>query len=367
MERPLIDPVNRFNGDWFTRNEQKLDPTDAERAMIRASFGETRSRWATNPNIAKMAEVLRDDPDVLDRIGQRLLNTIIGTVGGGPAITFLLKHGVPFDMPLDVYNQMHEAAWANAQDSLAALFEAGVVDATIIAREKPHTGWPSNITLMFWPAHQGRVELAKTLIKYGVGKHYEEEMVGNGERGATVLQETSAPPRLGSVEDHHEIARLLIKDGAYYDIGSACGLNDIERVKVLLEEDPNRVGAKLQYDMTPLHWAARADADEIVKLLLECNGIDVDALTGSHRTPLQLAAETNAANSITLLGEAGADLNTQDKKGRTPLHRATYEGKVAATEALLAQGADPTITNKNGKTAFQIARKEARFFKKEPI
>ena len=67
---------------------------------------------------------------------------------------------------------------------------------------------------------------------------------------------------------------------------------------------------------------------------------------------------------IRLLARHGADLNTQDRKGRTPLHRATYEGCVAAAEALLEAGADPTVLNRNGRTAFEIARKEAKHFRK---
>ena len=58
---------------------------------------------------------------------------------------------------------------------------------------------------------------------------------------------------------------------------------------------------------------------------------------------------------------------TQDNygKGRTPLHRATplHEGCVEAAEALHAVGADPTVLNKSGKTAFEIARKDAKYFK----
>ena len=66
---------------------------------------------------------------------------------------------------------------------------------------------------------------------------------------------------------------------------------------------------------------------------------------------------------IRLFARHGADLNSQDKKGRTPLHRATYEGCVEAAEALLAVGADATVLNRNGKTAFEIARKDAKYFK----
>ena len=101
---------------------------------------------------------------------------------------------------------------------------------------------------------------------------------------------------------------------------------------------------------------------QCAEMLLE-GGALVNPLNKARRTPLQLAAEANRADMIRLIAQHNADLNTQDRKGRTPLHRATYEGCVEAAEALLEAGADPTVLNKNGKTAFQIARKDAKYFK----
>ena len=360
-----MDPVSRFLGDFFTRNEPKPNLSDAERQLIIAAIGENpANRWDGSANAERMAEILNDDPTVLDNIATRLLNTIIGIRGCGPAIKFLLDHDVPFSMVQDEYNQMHEGGWAGAVDSLQALFQSGVVDATCVSVEKPHLGWPGNISLMYWAAYQGSVDMTKLLLKYGAGIHHELQMTSNGERGATSLQETAAPPKQGSREEHLAVAKLLIADGAYYDMGAACGMNDVKRVNALLNEDAANASNPLSFDMTPLHWAARAGAEEVTRILLSCD-VDVDARNQSHRTPLQLAAEMNESTVIELIAEAGADLNTQDKKGRTPLHRATYEGQVAAAEALLAQGADPMVTNKSGKTAFQIARKDAKFFKKQ--
>ena len=228
--------------------------------------------------------------------------------------------------------------------------------------ESPHLGWPDNISLMYWAAYRGSVDMATLLIKYGVGKHHELRMGSNGERGETSLQEAVSPPKIGTVEQHLTVAKLLIDDGAYYDIGSASALDDVSRVEELLKEDLSLAQKSLEFDMTALHWSARAGATATTQLLLDRNA-DPNALNRSQRAPVQLAAEMDQANIVALLASAGADLNTQDKKGRTPLHRATYEGMVGAAEALLENGADPNITNKKGKTAFEIARKDAKIFK----
>ncbi len=358
----VVDPIRRFQSDFFHRDEPHHELSEPERGMIIAAIGVSPGQWQGFPNPQRMSEILSQHPRVLETIGPRLLNTIIGMKGCGPAIAFLLEHNVPFRMAQDVYNTMHEAAWADAVDSLQALFEAGVVDATCVSVKKPHVGWPDNISLMYWAAYRGSVPLTSLLIKYGVGKHHELRIKSNGERGETSLQEAVSPPKLGTPEEHRTVAELLIADGAYYDIGSASALDDVTRVEALLAEDAALARKALEFDMTALHWSARAGAAETTQLLLS-QGADSNALNRSHRTPVQLAAELNHADVISLLANAGADLNTQDKKGRTPLHRATYEGMVEAAEALLAKGADPTITNKKGKTAFEIARKDAKIFK----
>lgn len=358
----VVDPINRVQGDFFFRDEPKLDLSAPEQAMIIAALGNAPQQWLGSPNTQRMSEILSKHPNVLARVGPRLLNTIVGMKGCGPAITFLLEHDVPFQMAQDIYNPMHEAAWCDAVDSLQALFEAGVVDATCVSVKKPHLGWPDNISLMYWAAFRGSVAMAELLIKYGVGKHHELRMKSNGERGETSLQETVSPPKVGTQEEHLKVAKLLIDDGAYYDIGSASALDDVNHVEALITEDVTLAHKPLAFDMTSLHWSARAGAVDTSRFLLS-RGADVNAMNRAHRTPLQLAAEMNRSDIVSLLAEAGADVNTQDKKGRTPLHRATYEGKVEAAEALLANGADPNVTNRNGKTAFEIARKEAKIFK----
>ena len=266
--------VDLFGNNWFLRDVEIPDLAAAERLLITAAMGPSPKRWEGRPDVYRMAEVLADNPGVLDRIGSHMLQVIVGMRGCGPAVTFLLDHGVPFEIDESAYNVLHEAAWGGMYDTLKAVFESGAADATCVSVLKPHVGWPDNLSLMYWAAVGGYVECAELLIEYGVGMHHELPIKGNGERGTTSLQEAVAPSRWGGDPTHLAnrlaAARILIGDGAYYDFYSACALNDTSRLQELVDQDPDVVNAPEDYGMTPLHWAARAGSMECAEKLLEC-------------------------------------------------------------------------------------------------
>lgn len=359
--------VRLFRQNWFLREKPSSEITDTVERFIEAAMGRDPGRWDGQPDLTRMTAILADHPTILDRVGAHLLTVVVGMRGCGSAVSFLLDRGVSFNVDPSAYNVLHEAAWAGSLDTLEAVFTSGAADATSVSVEKPHTGWPANLSLMYWAAWGGYNEVARLLIAFGVGIHHELPIKGNGERGETSLHEAVAPGPWG-VDDSprnqgkREVARMLIEDGAVYDACSAAGLNDTGRLEALMTSDPRDARSTGHYGMTPLHWASRAGSLESAQWLLD-RGAAVDARNDAHRTPIQLAAERGRGEAVTLLAEAGADLDTQDRKGRTPLHRATYEGHVGAAEALLAAGADTAVLNKNGKTAFEIARLGTSYLK----
>ena len=59
---------------------------------------------------------------------------------------------------------------------------------------------------------------------------------------------------------------------------------------------------------------------------------------------------------VTLLIEAGADLNTQDDQGSTPVFVAAFFCRPEILKLLLAKGADRNIPNKDGRTPSQVVQ-----------
>ena len=343
----------------------KLDLTPEEESFIDTAIGEGQGRWDGNPDFQRMKEIFEENPSAFTRIGSRLLQIAIGKRGCGPTVAFLIDNGVHLDIDDTAYNVLHEATWANAVDSLKNVFESRFIDATCVSVKKPHIGWPDNLSLMYWAAYGGYPELARFLIKYGVAVHHELKIEGNGERGTTALQEAVAPAiqkNTETIEGKLQVAHILIDDGANYDIYTACALNDPRRVTSIVGENSTWVTRQDDFKMTPMHWACRAGSLDCAIVLLN-HGAILDPPNNGGRTPLHLAADHERNKLVTFLAEQGANINVQDKKGRTPLHRATYLGHAQTAEVLLEYGAHPEILNKSGKTAFDVVRKDAKYFK----
>lgn len=86
-----------------------------------------------------------------------------------------------------------------------------------------------------------------------------------------------------------------------------------------------------------------------IKSLIE-KGADVNRTSKDGFAPIQVAARSGKVEAITMLIDAGARVNWQDKTGgMSPLHIATHYGHVPAMSALIKSGAHVNATdNRNG-------------------
>ena len=118
----------------------------------------------------------------------------------------------------------------------------------------------------------------------------------------------------------------------------ACKKGDIEAVKQHLAAGAD-VNAGGVFGKTPLHLAALNDHKEIAELLI-AKGADVNAKQAVEgETPLHLATWDGYKEIAELLINNGADVNAKDEDGRTPLdwakeitNRHTLEDKASKKE-----------------------------------
>ena len=145
---------------------------------------------------------------------------------------------------------------------------------------------------------------------------------------------------------------------------SAVKKGDEATVRALLAKEaprkvaPYEVNAPGPEGMTPLHWAARTDQSDILKLLLVA-GAQVNAADRYGITPLALAAMNGSAPVIAALLEAGADAKGRVGDGETVLMAAARTGQTDAVRLLLDRGADPNAREPwQGETAAMWAAGE---------
>ncbi len=116
---------------------------------------------------------------------------------------------------------------------------------------------------------------------------------------------------------------------------------------------------------TSLHHAVTDEEAGLAKAKLALDaGVPVDArtkdafqATALHRAP----GHGRAPGMITMLVEAGADIDAQNSRGRTPLHLAyRYDAPKWVIEELLASGADPDARDALGLAPHDLLDVENR-------
>jgi ankyrin repeat protein len=142
------------------------------------------------------------------------------------------------------------------------------------------------------------------------------------------------------------VAKLLIAKGADISVVSAVHVEDLDKVRELIQEGAS-INVKDQRGRTALHYAAAQGHKEIVELLL-ANGADVNASTNFYmKTPAEFAMGAGHNEVAKLLISKGADIS--------PLNFALHMGDLAKAKSLIEGGADVNKPTPYGTTPLQRA------------
>jgi ankyrin repeat protein len=107
---------------------------------------------------------------------------------------------------------------------------------------------------------------------------------------------------------------------------------------------------------TPLIDAARRDrAAKVATLLADGAGVDEPKTDGSGKTALFAACKRGHIEVVTILIDAGANVNQGKNDGRTPLYVACEKGLTEIVAKLIAANADVNKADNTGVTPLLIA------------
>jgi len=142
------------------------------------------------------------------------------------------------------------------------------------------------------------------------------------------------------------------------DLINAVKQGNIEKVKEILDENPELVNQKDRVNYTPLHWAVMLRNKEMADLLVSKNADINDKSNNQHLTPLQSALAFRYSNNPAVLDfllEHGAEVECTGSEGISNLLRASASGYERLIHLLLEGGVDVNAQNKYGLTALYIA------------
>lgn len=274
----------------------------------------------------------------------------------------LIKEGLDVNKnigPCHAYSPLHTASLLGHKKIVKLLLEAGAVPdrKSLISTKNLEVlqmlidvGTDPNHmnAALHYAASLNRVEIAKELITAGAN-------VNNlNEDGKTPLDKVCADDSL--------MQELMIKSGGKsgYKIKptlfEAINRNDIEMIKELIRSGHNVNARHHKNYMTPLMYACGKGSSKTVSLLLEA-GADVNAVRSKRSNPETAIHRAHSHADITaLLINAKANVNAKDNYGNTPLYVPVSKNNIKTVKLLIDAGVDVNSLNKYQETALDCAR-----------
>lgn len=243
----------------------------------------------------------------------------------------------------------------------------------------------NGLTPLIYAIEQDNKELANFLIENGADlnmaeKEYDrtpiffsienkntnitEILISKGANVNAVDKNGVTPLNIAIKEDGNiDIIKLLVKNKADLNILTeegdslieyAINKNDTDMIQTLVEGGVNLNVAGISSN-TPLMTAVSKSLENIVRIFLTKNDINLNAINRNWNTALHMAAKNGNTVIIKMLIDKGANVDARNKQGYTPLHTAVKNNNLEAANEIINGKANVEIRADNMKRPIDIA------------
>jgi ankyrin repeat protein len=332
-EPPCVDKLfsSRSNiaKNWFlfaANNGGPLAETTAEWLLERGACIDTKdSKWKTTLHHA-------------------VLN------GWRRCVQLLLQRGASLDPDIDNMTPFHYTVGNSDRETAQIFLDFGKpVDLTV--RRRIFTGMIQNGRATYRVQDDRQDPVPNGSAETGLTSLHLATLTGS-RKMTKYLLEQGANPNYASDYGETPLHLALRQDLS----GPRCSAN-----RDFWNDPDTRIECVLEYVEDEEDLSTRDSVDEvrsdIVNLLLEQPGIDVNAQDTSGASPLHIVSGVQRASKFMIhrLIWKGARLSIRNNKGQTPLHLACQYGNIDAVDVLLASGANPTECDENGANTLHYA------------
>lgn len=270
---------------------------------------------AINGDDAKTAEVLFEhDPKLISLPNNKGLSPLLAAIGKGKKniVDLLLKYNVDVDKEFDGISPISLAVSKGF---------TGIVDALI--------------------KYKKALPALKVTMEQKTASFYHDEY---GRTLLTIASERNDIKTAKCIIEHYpELVSELNADGSSALFVAASKGNG-EIVDLLISKRAN-VNQTIN-DATPIYMAAAKGYHIIVKLLLD-HKADANQFYQNIQSTLSAAISSGNIETVAVLLEANANINTVDRDGMTPLHTAVHYQNYAMVELILKYNPKDDLSKKD--------------------
>ena len=213
------------------------------------------------------------------------------------------------------------------------------------------------LTPLLLAARHGSVEIAQLILESGADVNKADRELKTPLHWAASAKD-SKPELVKLLLSQPSIKPALVDSKKRTVLHVAAATGSTEIIAALLQNETvlkECLNARDKSGYTPLAITIRYDREEAEKLLLDCQGIDVNIADRKGRIPLHLACVKSKKATVERLIAKKSDVKKPDSEKNTPLHMACTQHSYEIVTMLIKAGADVNVENIYKQTPLHLA------------